>query len=194
MKRWLRFAVLVCVVGTVPLLLGIAKQFARPDAQITFCASGCTNAMTMDNIAGGAGQVGARFDKDALGLNGASGARAMPDRWKWRCNFALTGTPVVDTVIELWVATSDGTNADGTIGTTNAALSGAALNKRKAMIYAGNLIVYDTNSNTVMTASGMVTIPDRYFSPVMFNATALPTQNSANVNKCWFQPLYPEME
>lgn len=183
----------VLLVGfMVSLCFGLSKQFMRPDTQITFCASGCTNAMTMDNIGSAAGRVAAQYDKDSLGLNGASGARAMPADWKWRCNWSLTGTNVVDSTIELWIATSDGTNVDGVVGTTNAALGSA--NQRKALIFAGQLVVYQTTTNTTMTASGMVRIPDRYFSPVMYNNTGLSTQNSANVNKCWFQPLYQEMQ
>jgi len=139
--------------------------------------------MVLQNLASLTGVYGARHDK---------GAGAQPGQWMWACSFTLTGTNVGGAQIEIYVSWSDGTYADGALGTTNGTLASA--DKRRDLKLVGTVIVDQTATNTTMTASGMAWIPTRYFSPAVWNGTTLPTQNVVNTSSCAFTPVPPEQQ
>jgi hypothetical protein len=97
-------------------------------------------------------------------------------------------------MLEIYVGWSDGTNADGALGTTAAALTTA--DKRRDLKLVGTVVVdlSDATTSNVMTASGMAWIPTRYFSPAVWNGTTLSTQNVSNTSSCTFTPLPNEMQ
>src|SRR4030095_6414518 len=105
------------------------------------------------------------------------GAGSQPAQWGWTCSFTLSGTKIPGATLEIYVGWSDGTNADGALGTTAAAL--ATADKRRDLKLVGTVTVdlSDATVGNVMTASGMAWIPTRYFSPAVWNATTLSTQN-----------------
>jgi hypothetical protein len=139
----------------------------------------------LQNVGTLAGKYGDRHDK---------GAGAQPAQWGWTCSFTLVGTKVPGAALEVWVSWSDGTNADGALGTTAGTLSSA--DKRRNLKLLGQTVAdtSDATTGTVLTASGMAWLPTRYFSPAVWNATTLPTQNVANTSSCTFTPLPPEMQ
>jgi membrane carboxypeptidase/penicillin-binding protein PbpC len=91
----------------------------------------------------------------------------------------------VGAAVEVWLGTSDGTNADGQLGTTTAAL---VTDKRNNLTPVGQLIVDQTTTNVAMTGSWNVYVPTRYATLALWNATALPLQTSTSVHKCSMTP------
>jgi len=139
--------------------------------------------MALQNLATLTGVYGARHDK---------GAGSQPGQWMWACSFTLSGTNIVGAQIEIYVSWSDGTYADGALGTSNGSLTTA--DKRRDLKLVGTVVVDQTTSNTTMTASGMAWIPTRYFSPAVWNGTTLSLQNVANTSSCAFTPIPPEQQ
>lgn len=184
MKRGL-FAVLALTL-LVPSWAGaVSKQYTAPGTAVIFADSAQTPTVTwtLSNKANGVGQVSARYDK---------GAGSQPALWEMRCRFSFTGTNVVGTTLELYVATSDGTNPDGEVGTSDASMSS---DKRRNLLFVGVLVVDQTTTNTVMTASFRnIYLPQRYFSLAMWNNTGLPTQTSTSAHRCTMTPVPFEMQ
>jgi len=181
MKKCL--ALLLCLLLPATLYAATSKQYVSRGTPVTWCDNGCTHAMTLQNLATLTGRSGDRHDM---------GAGSTPAQWMWACSFTLTGTNVVGAPLEVYVAWSDGTYTDGALGTTNAALASA--DKRRDLKLVGTTVVDQTATNTTMTGSGMAWIPTRYFSPAVWNATTLPTQNVANTSSCAFTPVPPEQQ
>jgi hypothetical protein len=156
-----------------------SKQYVIPETAITLGDSAQTPSavITLTALAAGAGRLSAQVDR---------GAGAHAGVYKWRCTVSLNGTNVVGDTVELYLATSDGTNVDGEVGTADAALATA---KRNNLLLMGLLIVDQVTTNTVMTASGSVFVPDRYFSLGLWNATSLPFQTSTSAHKCSLTPM-----
>ena len=183
MKRIIA-ACMLCLYGTS--VWAVSPQYVNPGTTPIIFADGAQapngGTWTLSNRNPGTGEVGARYDK---------GTGAKPAWWEYRCRFALTGTNVPGEKIELYISTSDGTNPDGEIGTGDGAISA---DKRRNLKRIGTLVVDQTTTNTIMTASGLVYIPQRYFSPAMWNATSLPTQSSTSAMRCAFTPMTIEMQ
>lgn len=162
-----------------------SKILVVPGTALTFADAAQTptgGTFTLTGLATGAGQYSARYDK---------GVGAKSSWWGWRCHAQLTGTNVVGDVIEWYVSTSDGGNAQGQLGTTAAALT---TDKRKNLTLIGVLVVDQTTTNTTMTASGYVEIKERYFSMAVWNATSLNFTSSTSVHGCTMTPLDLEVQ
>lgn len=141
-------------------------------------------ALTMSALAAGSCQYSDRYDK---------GTDPTHHFYDARIEFRLTGTNVVDTFITVYAAMSDGTRADGGVGTTTAALS--STNLLKAMVLLGQAIVYQTSTNTQMIMNlGTFEVPTRYVSFVVCNNTALPFQTNTSNHRLYITPLIPEMQ
>jgi len=164
-----------------------SKQYVLPQSGITFKDSGGSAVLATNGVASGAGRYSDRYDKNPL----ASATGAMPANWLWNCQFSLTGTNVVGATIEIYASLSDGTNADGQLGTTNGTL---VTDKRRNLKFLGVVSVDQTTTNTVMTGSGLAYLPLRYFSVAYWNATGLPLQSTNNVSLCTFYPIPNEMQ
>ena len=138
--------------------------------------------LTLSALGSGVGRVSARFDR---------GAGSHAGLYEWRLNWSLTGTNVVAATVEIYLASSDGTNPDGQIGTADAAL---ATDKRKNLKLAGLAIVDQTTTNTVMTASGYIWVPSRYISMAVWNATTLAFQTSTSLHQLYLTPVPDEIQ
>jgi hypothetical protein len=144
--------------------------------------TGPTAAFALTGIAAGAGQYSARYDK---------GAGPQAYLWAWRCHVQMATAPTAGDVIEWYVSTSDGTNADGQFGTTTAALTS---DKRRNLRLMGILVIDQGTASVTMTASGYVEIKERYFSLAVWNATAAAFLNNVNINGCTMTPMNLEVE
>lgn len=133
--------------------------------------------LTLSALASGAGRRSARFDR---------GAGAIASLYEWRLNWSLTGTNVLLAAAEIWIFTSDGTTADGNIGTTDAALTSGERNAGKL---AGLALVTQTTTNTVMSSSGYIWVPSRYITMGVWNATTLPFQTSTTLHQLYLTPV-----
>lgn len=185
MRRWTLLLLFFLLVGVTLSWAAVAsKQYTTPETAIKFADSAQTPdaQITLSALATVTGRISARYDR---------GAGAHSGYYSWRCTMTLTGTNVVDAVIELYIATSDGTNPDGQIGSSDAALT---TSKRKNLKPIGVLIVDQTTTNTAMTGSGVFFVPERYFSLGVWNATTLPLQTSTSAHTCLITPIPFEMQ
>jgi hypothetical protein len=156
-----------------------SKLYTALETALLFADSAQTEdaTMTLSALAAGAGRVSARYDR---------GAGSHAALYEWRIRWALTGTNVVGAALELFAFTSDGTNADGVIGTADAALASSLRDTTTPM---GLAVVYQTTTNTVMVRSGYVYIAARYVSLGLWNATTLPLQTSTSVHGITLTPI-----
>ena len=138
-----------------------------------------TPAITLNNLAAGAGRVGAQKDW---------GTGAQPDEYLWRLTVQFETAPVVGETVDCYISTSDGTEEDGQVGVANAALS--AENKLKNLLYCGSLLVDVATVDIDFTASGVVRIPTRYCCPVIFNDTADNLQATNDTGEFTLTPIY----
>jgi hypothetical protein len=141
-----------------------------------------TLTMTGATLTAGVGRISTRYDR---------GAGALPALYFYICTMSLTGTNVVDTTVEWWMAWSNGTISDGQVSATDSALT---TSKRNNLKLVGVTIVDQTTSNTDMTASGLVFIPTRYFHWGVWNGTALPFQTSTTAHNCLLYPTWWEQQ
>ena len=162
----------------------VNKIYVNPETAITFAdsAQSPSATLTFSALASGAGRISAQFDR---------GAGAIAMCYVWRATNSLSGTNVVGAAIEYFLATSDGTNIDGQVGTSDAAL---ASDKRNNLKFLGLLIVDQTTTNTNMTASGTVCTSSRYLSIGVWNATTLAFQTSTSAHKFSLTPIPMEIQ
>jgi hypothetical protein len=187
MRRWVYGFLLLALLSPAPGW-AVQQQYVKPGTGILFADTGGTVTWTLSNRTNGVGRISARYDKNAL----ASASGAMPALWDIRCWISLTGTNVIGTNVEYYLATSNGTRVDGEVGTADAALGS---DQRRALTFLGLLPVYQTTSNITMTVSfHSVWIPTRYFSLGMWNATGIPTETSTTKHGCEATPMTPEIQ
>ena len=164
---------------------GASLQYTLPGSPITFADSAQTPTATwtLSALASGAGRLSARYDR---------GAGAGPSVWEMRCKVSLTGTVTVGQTLELYLATSDGTDADGALGTADASL---ASDKRRNLLFVGVLVTDQTTTNVTMTASFRnIYLPQRYFSLAIWNNTSLPIETSTSKHRCQMTPVPIQMQ
>jgi hypothetical protein len=178
-------ALLLC--AAVPSIVLAANNRIRvnPSTSLTFADAAQTptgGTFTLSALAAGAGQYSARYDK-------GTGPQAY--LWAWRCHVQMATAPTAGEVIEWYVSTSDGTNADGQLGTTTAALT---TDKRRNLRLMGLLVIDQTSASVTMTASGTVEIKERYFSLAVWNTTGVAFLASTGVHGCTMTPMLQEVE
>jgi hypothetical protein len=140
--------------------------------------------ITLSALAAGAGRCSARYQK--------TGGNVKSQFWEMRPHLQLTGTNVVTDVVEFYVSTSDGTNAQGAIATTDGAL---VTDKRKNLTFVGVLAVDQTTTNTTMTASfPNIYIGEAYFSICVWNSSTLPLKTDTAVHGITMTPMDIEVQ
>lgn len=149
---------------------------------IVFQDSSGDAVITLNNLAAATGRISARYDR---------GAGSLARRYMWRCVFDKGVAGVVGQIINCYIFTSDGTNADGTVGTADAALTA-----NQALNYFDILpVVVNTTSTSVkITQSKIVEIPTRYFSVGVMNSTTGLLRAAANVCTISLTPIPDEIQ
>lgn len=158
----------------------VTTIYRAVETAITFKDSGGSAVWTLQNLASDAKRISARYDR---------GAGSLPSRYRWRAVIQWTATPVIGQWIEFYIAGSDGTNADGNIGTSDAATLQVELWN---MLHIGCVRVQTATGAANNIASGMVDIWDRYVSVGCWNQTSTALQNTANVSFLTLTPM-PEV-
>lgn len=184
--RTLSCLLLTLFLVATPSAWAVNKIYVNPETAITFgdSAQSPSATITLANLATVTGRVSAQYDR---------GAGAHATCYAWRFTSSLTGTNVVGATIDVYMATSDGTNTDGQVATTDTAL--ASSNVLPALQRLGSLIVTQTTTNTNMTSSGdFYCTSSRYLSLVIYNATTLSMQNSTSVHKFVLTPVPLEIQ
>jgi len=140
-------------------------------------------AMTINNLAAGAGRVGAERD---------FGAGSTAEWFTWRLTVQFETAPVVGETVDVYLSTSDGTEEDGQEGVANAAVGDN--NSLKNMLFIGSLVVTSVAPAHDMTASGVCRIPTRYVSPVIHNNTADNLKATNDTGEFTLTPIPPEVQ
>jgi len=134
--------------------------YVNEAAAITWKSSGGTAAFTPTSLASAAGRQGAYYDL-------TTAARALS--YAWRGWIKPGGTRVVGEVVQIYLATGDGTIYDNDDGTGDIAVS--SVDKLRNIQQIGSIVI-DENAAVPMSASGFVDLPQRYVAPFFWNATA----------------------
>lgn len=165
--------------------LAVNKIYVESETAVTFAdgAQTPTVTITFSALATLTGRVSAQYDR---------GAGSLAPCFRWRATAQLTGTNVVGQTIEYYLATSNGTNIDGEVGTADAAL--ASVNVLPALKYLGSVPVVQTTTNTNTTGSGVYCTSARYVSVVVWNASSLPFKTDTAVHKFSLIPFAPEVQ
>jgi len=159
------------------------KIYRAIETAITFKDSGGDAAITLQNLGFGAGRISARYDR---------GAGSKPMRYKWKAVVQFETAPAVGETVDLYKAESDGTYADGNVGSSDAALTSG---QKKNLTLIGQVVAQTADAATNFIASGICMIWERYFSLGVWNASAGDNlKNTANVSVVTFTPMPDELQ
>ncbi len=159
------------------------KIYVARETPIVWSDTAGDLVMTLNNLAAGAGRVGAQKD---------FGAGSTADEFTWRFTGQFETQPVVGETIDIYLSTSDGTEEDGQVGVADAALS--AEDKLKNLVFLGSLVVDVATVDIDFTVSGVCRIPTRYVCPVIFNNTADNLQATNDTGEFTLTAIPPESQ
>lgn len=142
-------------------------------------------AMTLNNLAAGAGRQGAQKDWGAL-------SAARPTTYHFRAVFQQETAGVVGETIELYWKSGDGTDYDNDDGTGNVAVS--AENKLKNLKLLGVAQVDEAAANIDISIEGYFVDFNRYGIPVVWNRTADNLDAANDISKIVVTPIYDEVQ
>lgn len=156
------------------------KVYTAEESAVTFQDSGGTVVLALINLAFGAGRISARHDR---------GVGSKAGRHKWKAKLQFETAAVIGEVVEIYLSESDGTYADGTPGTADAALTA---DKRRNLVLLGRVRVDTVSVATDIVASGVFMLYERYYSIGVWNGSAGDNlENTANANILTITP-YPD--
>jgi hypothetical protein len=159
------------------------KLYRAIETTLSFRDSGGSAVLTLQNLGFGAGRVSARYDR---------GAGSLPQHYHWRAVMQFETAPALNEQVEIYLFESDGTYMDGTLGTSDAALTSA---KRVNGKLIGVVIVDTTSVTTDIVASGTCMISERYISVGVWNASAGDNlENTSNASRVNLTPIPPELQ
>jgi hypothetical protein len=138
-------------------------------------------AMTLQNLAFGAGRQGAVLD---LGV----GSTARANRFNVRVSVEWETAPVVGEVCEVYIKRGDGTDYDNDDGTGDIALSHT--DKLQNCLFVGVVAADEAAADIPTSGSWVVEIDERYVMPILVNKSAGDNlQNTANVSTVTLTPM-----
>lgn len=164
--------------------------YSQIGSTITWQDSGGTYTMTLQNLATVAGRVGARADL---------GAWPRPLLWRWYMEIEWAVAPTIDQAVELWFAGWDNdtgpASPTGQVPATDTGYAAAAagLSKRKNIIAAAP-VTAETAAVGPFSAGGVIALPYRYVSPLVYNGGGQALKNTANANFIRLSPFYPDIQ
>lgn len=159
------------------------KIYRAIESAIRFKDTDATYTLTLNNLAATTGgRISDRADR---------GAGSLPRRYRWKACMQFETAPVVGETVEIWMSQSDGTNEDGNVGTTDAALT-AAVAANLDLI--GIVTVQTTDAAVDNIASGVCYIDERYFSAGVLNKAADNLKATNDVSWVEFTPIPDELQ
>ena len=160
------------------------KVYRASETPVVFRDSGGDVAMGLQNLGFGAGRVSAQKDR---------GSGSVAQLHEVIGVFQFESAPIVGEVIEIYLFQSDGTYMDGTLGTSDAAMSS---DKRRNGMLIGTVIVDTTSTGTdIVGRFQNVPISSRYYSMGAWNASAGDNlKNTANTSRIIVTPMPPEIQ
>lgn len=160
------------------------KIYGALETPIVFRDSGGDVVITLINLAFGAGRVSARYDRGA-------GSKARTHEVRAVIQFETA--PAIGESVDIYLFQSDGTYADGTIGTVDAALT---TDKRRNGMLIGSVIADTTSAATDIVATFQnVPISSRYYSIGVWNGSAADNlENTSNACRIIVTPNPDELQ
>jgi hypothetical protein len=162
------------------------KSIIRLRTPIIWQASGGTAVFTPQNVANGAGRIGT-----SVGLQTTLGT-TRTSLFEWRAVTKSGSTYTVGNMLQLFLATSDGTRQDGSLALTDGGVS--SIDRTRNLRQIGAVIADITTASSVLAASGLVQITARYVSPVWWNALGVTLTNTAGDHVFVLTPITQEIE
>lgn len=159
------------------------KVYGARETAIVFKSSGGDAAFTPTSLANAAGRVSAQYDR---------GATSKPTIYIWRARTKLNVSPTVGAILSVYLATSDGTDADGELGTTDAALPAA--DRRRNLTLIGVIQADEASTTRSMNASGLVEIRERYVQVVWYNEFGQALSGTAGDHQVTLTPAPDELQ
>ena len=160
----------------------VSKIYVARETPTVWSDSAGDLVITLNNLAAAAVRIGAQLDL---------GAGSTAQDYEWRCTVQFESAPVVGETVNLFLATSDGTEEDGQMGEADAAGTANAL---KNCNFIGAVVVTSTDASHDMTASGTCRIATRYVSLVVQNATADNLKATNDTSEFTLTPIPPEAQ
>jgi hypothetical protein len=117
------------------------KVYRAVETAITFRDSGGDVVITLQNLAFGAGRVSARYDR---------GAGSLAQLHEVKAIVQFETAPALGESVEIYLFQSDGTYMDGTLGTSDAALTS---DKRRNGMLIGSVLADTTSVTTDIIAT-----------------------------------------
>lgn len=158
------------------------KIYRAIETPITFQDSGGSAVITLQNLPANYLRISAQYDR---------GAGSLPAKYQWRAVLRWASTPVVAKWAEIYLAQSDGTYVDGSVGTSDSYIG--TEEQLRNLLWLGNVVVQSATTGN-MIASGECTIVDRYISVGIANRGNVALFNTANVSKIILTPVPDEIQ
>lgn len=160
------------------------KIYRATETPTVFRDSGGDVVITLLNLAFGAGRVSAQKDRGAGSLARYHEVKAV---------IQFETAPALGEAVEIYIFQSDGTYVDGTVGTSDAALT---TDKRKNGLFVGAVIADTVSTATDIVATFQdVPISSRYYSVGVWNASAADNlENTANACRIIVTPMPDEVQ
>lgn len=161
------------------------KIYKIDETSITWTDTTGDLAMTLNNLAAGAGRQGAQKD-----LGAGTTARAF--WYHWRCIVQQDTAGVVGEQIRVYLKTGNGTYYDNDDGTGDIAVS--AEDKLRNLRLIGVLTVDEAAADVNISRNDLLYLPERYVMPVIWNASADNLQATNNINQFILTPMPFEIQ
>jgi hypothetical protein len=138
------------------------KVYQTPGAAASFkdATLSPTVVFTPKNEAAAKGRISAQWDR---------GAGSQPARYKWRMLTRWAATATGGDTLRVYLVSSDGTNADGTMGATDVELS-AETQLANNCQFLGTVV--SGGADQLECSSGVCWIHDRYVQVAVWNGAA----------------------
>lgn len=161
------------------------KIYSVIETAITFKASGGTVLFTATSLANVAGRYSTQWDR-------TGGAVSKPDRYLWHARTKIAVAPAVGTILTIYLGASDGTDNDGELGTTDAALPAA--DRRRNLTPIGVIVADEASTSRVMKSSGIVELTARYYTLAWYNEFGQALSATAGDHVFTLEPVPPEIQ
>lgn len=166
-----------------------SAAYLRVGTTLVWADSGGDFAMTGANLATVAARVGARGDL---------GAWPHPAMFRWYLETEWASAPTIDGMLELYFGGWDSdspANPQAQLPATDTGYAAAAagLSKRKNLLYAGG-VTAETSAVGPFSSAGLIILPWRYVSPMIYNAGSTGLKNNAAATFLRLTPVYPEQQ
>lgn len=161
--------------------MAASKIYGVQESGLVWATSGSGfggSVMTLTSLANNAGRIGPHVDR---------GAGSLAPWLKWRMQMKSGSAFAVGNTIQLYIITTDGGTGDGALSTSDAALS--AIDKLRNLRGCGAIVTDSTTIGETQIASGFVLCPERYFAPVLWNASGQTLTSTPSDHYITFYPF-----